>query len=116
MMTLQQAFIAAYKFLCIYFDETKDDNMIDLLSCMNPFFWADGNSLDPATYQDWLNSAKKVTNEEVLDIKQSFQVLLKFLEFHRDEFNYAPEWLIAELVAKTHDDTRWVECVAEVTN
>jgi len=114
MLTLRQAYIAAYDFLSPFYDKTKDDKLLDLLSCMNPFLWKDGGSADPATYEDWLDSAKKITNKEQLNAKQAFQIMLEFLRFHKNEFNYAPEWIITDLEKKTHNNEGWLRCVSKV--
>ena len=113
-MTLKQAYIAVYEFLSLYYEETKDDELIDLLSSMNPFLWADGDSADPAIYRDWLDLAKKVTNDKQLDAKRAYQAMIGFLKFYKKEFDYVPEWLIKDLEDEVHNMSKWLECVDTV--
>ena len=112
-MTLKQAYIAAFCFLKPYWDETKSEEIVDLLSCMNPFFWADGNSADPATFDDWQDCAVKAKIEEPLDAERAFNLMLEFLAFHRDEFAYAPQWLIGDVANRTCNSSEWLTCIAD---
>lgn len=112
-MTQRQAYIAAYYFLESYWIETKSDDLVHLLSNMNPFLWTDGYSADPATYEEWLECAKKIVDGESLDARQTFDVMLEFLKFHKEEFEFAPAWLIDDVTKKTHNSSEWLACVAD---
>jgi len=111
-MTPKQAFMATYKFLEIYYDETADNRLIDLLSGMNPLLWIDGGSADPAIYNDWLEISKKFISDEQIDAKKAFLAMFEFLVFYEKEFDYVPEWLIEDLRGKSHSTPKWLECVA----
>jgi len=111
-MTIKQAYIAAFELLVYCYNKSEGDELIDLLSCMDPYSWADGEAFDPATYEDWLNSVKVVTNDEQLTEMQAFQSMLEFLKFHERRFKFAPQWLINELEEVTYDKSKWLECIA----
>ena len=74
-MTQRQAYIAAYYFLFPYYYKTKNEDLIGLLSNMNPFLWTDGKSAVPSTYEDWLNCAARIDVEKFLNAEQAFNVM-----------------------------------------
>ena len=111
-MTQKQAYISAYFFLESYWAETKSEDLVHLLSSMNPFLWADGGSADPAIYEEWLKCSKKIAVDEPLNAEQTFNVILEFLKYYHDEFEFAPMWLIDDLIAKTCNTPKWLECVS----
>ena len=112
-MSLRQAYIAAFYFLDFhYYVEAKnDDLLIDLLSSMNPFFWTDGRPLNSAAENDWAEAAKKITDGELLDVQQAFQVMREYVKFYKTEFGFNYEWVIADITKKTYKTPKWLECV-----
>ena len=112
-MNLKQAFIATYYFLdSLYCVEIKSEELIDLLSSMNPFLWSDLNSASPVTYQDWLNCAKILEFEESINSEQAYSLMLEFLSFHYKEFNFVPMWIIEDVKGKTYKTPKWVSCIS----
>jgi len=114
-MNLRQAFIAAYYFLDIYYEETKDEAFLDIISGMNPFFWEDGGAADPATERDWENVAKSIVSGESLDSQQAFQAMYEYVKFYKTEFGFDFGWIMDGLLKKTHNSPTWLECVAKAT-
>jgi len=110
-MTLKQAFIASYLFLDIFYQETKDERFLDIISGMNPFLWADGSSADPAAIYDWAFVAKRITEEEHLSSKQSYYVMYEYVKFFKTEFGFDFDWIMEGLLKKTHNSPEWLNCV-----
>jgi len=112
-MNFKQAFIAAFYFLdARYYAEKKSGDLVHLLSNMNPFLWADGDAADPATYEEWMACAKKIAAQEPLNAEQSFNLMIAFLKFYHEEFEFAPMWIIEDVVAKTHTAPKWRDCIS----
>jgi len=112
MMNFRQAFIAAYYFLDLYYIETGDEDIADLVSDMNPFLWGDGGSADPAAEDDWEKVAKATVDGGSISPQQAFQVLYNYLKFHTVEFGFNFEWLMEDMLSKTHNTSNWAESVA----
>jgi len=113
MLNFRQAFIAAYYFLNIYYEETKNDDFLDIISGMNPFLWADGGSADPAAEKDWADVAKIIAKGESLNPQQAFQAMYGYVKFFKTEFGFDFDWIINGLLEKTHNSPKWLECVAK---
>lgn len=84
---------------------------MDLVSSMNPFFWADGSSLNSAAEDDWIDVAKSITDDESVNSQQAFQIMYEYVNFHKREFGFEYYWLLDELIEKTHQSPKWRECV-----
>ena len=112
-MDLKQSFVAAYYFLNLYYEETKHDDFLDIISGMNPFFWVDGNSADPAAEYDWAKVAKTVTNADCLSSQQAFQVMYEYVKFFKVEFGFDFDWIMDGLLRKTYNSPDWLNCVAK---
>ena len=112
--------MATFNFLDIYYSETKDDTLGMLLGSLNPFVWVDPepnnpnicSTGDPAAWEDWVGIVRKFTNKNQLDSEQAFRIMIEFLKFYKDDFDYAPGWLIEELAGKSHDTPKWLDCIA----
>jgi|GEM_PF-694979 len=115
-MTLRQSFIAAYFFLDMYYEETKNDDFLDIISGMNPFLWATGGSADPAAEYDWADVAKTVTNEKVLTKEQGFQIMYNYVEFFITEFGFDFNWILNGLSKKTSNSHDWQKCIDAAMN
>lgn len=63
MLNCYEAFKMLYYSLDYIWDETKDENLGEFCSNMNPFLWKGENSADPAVYSHF----KKLFNEKFND-------------------------------------------------
>jgi len=115
-LTLKQAFIAAFYFMDLYYIETKDDALADLLGNMNPYLWADGGSADPAAEEDWNNVAKAIKCGTQINPEQAFLLMYEYLNFHKTGLGYDVEWLMNDLAKKPHDTPEWLECITKAIN
>ena len=59
MRTARQIFIAIYWALDAAFEEFESDGLRLMLSDMNPFLWAEGESADRAVWVEYLNCFRK---------------------------------------------------------
>jgi hypothetical protein len=119
MLNFRQAYIATFNFLDSYYTETEDDTLGMLLGGMSPFTFIESESIkpntcetaDPAVWNDWVGVARKFTSEEQLDSKQTFQIMIEFLEFYETSFDYAPKWLIEDLKKDSYNINQWEMCI-----
>lgn len=76
-MKAQPEFVIAYHFLdrfkAAYAADFTED-LIDLLSSMSPYLWANGGSADPALVHDWEQAAQDHTG---------LDALIAFLQLYR---------------------------------
>ena len=104
-MTLKQAYIKVFYYLEPYYFNTKDDLMGMLLGSMNPFFFVDDKPDNPnyyltgslATWEDWMRAVRKTTEGYTLEGDQTFAIMIDFLKIKKNEFGFAPGWIIDEL-------------------
>ena len=68
-LTVQQAFLAMFNFLEIHFERLGPGEIGTVLSEIS--LLPDGGTLDPAAWDDWMNSVRKAKNGEV-DPKHKF--------------------------------------------
>ena len=103
-----------FYFLDGYYVKNKDDTLGYLLSGFNPNLWVDSMSADPAAWEDWINTAKKITSEETMTSHEAFNATREFIIFHQNEFGFDLKWLIEELNALSAESKEWLECVSKV--
>ena len=115
-MNFRQAFVAAYYFLDHCYAETKNTELVGLVSDMNPFVFADGGSADPAAISDWGNIAKNISETGDFDTEQAFQAMYEYVNFHKTEFGFDYDWVLAYLANETHKSLKWLECVSKSMN
>lgn len=112
-MNLKQAFIAAFYFLNLYYEETNNEAFLDIVSGMNPFVWEDESSADPAAERDWEAIANSITIEAYLSPQQAFQIMYEYVKFFKTEFGFNFDWIMEGLLEKTHNDPKWMQCVSK---
>jgi hypothetical protein len=87
MLTKRQAYLATFYYLDGIYDETRDENLGNLLSSMNPFLFLNSLSADPAIWIDWTMCVEKVTKKTKLSEQEAFTVMIVFLDFNQVEFS-----------------------------
>lgn len=60
-LTKEEAYLAMFQFLKQVYDQTNDNGIGSLLSCM--VLRKDGSPIDPAYEQDWIDAIKRVKPE-----------------------------------------------------
>jgi hypothetical protein len=103
--------MAMFFMLDEYWDETRHDSLAAMLGSLNPFLFEDSISADPAAFQSWVDSVKKVTGEDVLTYDEAFQASLIFLKLYQIEFGFEIGWIIDELSVASGKNERWINCV-----
>jgi hypothetical protein len=111
MLNLERSYLAMFFMLDEYWDETKHDSLAAMLGSLNPFLFKDSISADPAAFQNWVDSVKKVTDEGVLTYDEAFQASLIFLKLYQIEFGFEVGGVIDELSAMTGKNERWINCI-----
>ncbi len=60
-ITYFEAFDCMREFLEIYYNNTKSDDVGDILSTTQLSIWEDGETADPACWREWIQCIEKVT-------------------------------------------------------
>lgn len=84
-MTLKEAYIYIFRILNKYWYATHDDGLGDILSEMNPFLWKDGNSADPAAWEDWLRVVQTVTSKESITEAEAMKAMISLLKDYHEQ-------------------------------
>lgn len=63
-LTYLEAFHCMREFLEIYYNNTKSDDVGDILSATQLTLWKDGGTADPACWEEWLECIEKVIKEK----------------------------------------------------
>lgn len=112
-LNLKQAYLTTFYFLETIYDKTKDNALGGLLGAMNPYVFSDSISADPAIWDDWKLCSKKITDSALLTTNETYQVMISFLEFYKEEFGFELGELITKL-KKAPEDKNWIACVNRV--
>lgn len=77
-----ELFTVIYYWLENYYKDTSDDLIINQLSDMNPFIWAEPTSADPATYDDFCSfiNGKNITIENSLAIATEYAASIEYAD------------------------------------
>lgn len=105
-ISIKLAFLATYQLLDEYFNNSQNEKLGMLLSDMNPYLFIDSNSADPAVYYDWKNCAKKVSQKEELTNDEAFKILISFLDFNKEYYNYQVETILDDITLPFYQN-RW---------
>ncbi len=106
MLTKRQAYLATFYYLDRIYDETRDENLGNLLSSMNPFLFLNSLSADPAIWIDWTMCVEKVTKKTKLSEQEAFTAMIVFLDFNQVEFSVDFSPIINE-VQNAGADANW---------
>lgn len=63
-LTCFEAFNCMREFLEIYYNNTKSDDVGDILSATQLSLWEDGLTADPASWEEWLECVEKVKSDK----------------------------------------------------
>ena len=110
-LSIQQSYLAMFYLLDMFYWITKDDCLGSLLGGFNPYLFVGGMSADPAAWDDWINSVKKISDEELLTSKEAFLCTVEFVRFHKDEFGFELGWLIDGINAMSEDNEKWTASI-----
>jgi hypothetical protein len=105
-ITLRQSYLAAFQILDEIFDDTKNEQLGNFLSGMNPYLFTDSISADPATWHEWVSCANKVQNGGVLTADNAFQTLISFLRFNEEQYGYRTNMILDEMQNPSYQK-RW---------
>lgn len=96
-LNLKQGYLAMFYLLDEYYwKPTQDDSLAMILSSLSPFIFIDCMSADPACWQEWQETAKKITNKDFMTVDDVLKTSIAFLKLYSNDF-YKIEWLIVEL-------------------
>jgi len=96
-----------------YYRDTKDDCLGSLLGGFNPNLFIGSMSADPAAWNDWKISVKKITTNEFLTFDETLQAIKIFVVFHKETFGFNLVWLIDKLNLISVDDIMWSTIVKQ---
>ena len=88
-----ELFTLIYFWLSRYYKDATDDRIINQLSEMNPFIWADIGSADPAVYIEYCAflGARKISLENSLSIAKDYVKTIDYVDVTAAFENIDPE-------------------------
>jgi len=108
MLDLKQSYLTMYSLLNdLYWEKTKNDSLGGMLSSLNPYIYANWITADPAAWEDWIDSVKKITDAEFLTHKEALQASIVFLEFYMTEFGFEIGWILDDIKNMSSDNEIW---------
>lgn len=77
-----ELFTVIYYWLDNYYKDTADDLIINQLSDMNPFIWAEATSADPAVYDEYCTFIKEkdITLENSLAVAKEYAASIEYAD------------------------------------
>lgn len=113
MLTKEQAFMAAFKYLDKIYDLEPNETLGDLLSSMNPYLFTNSRSADPAIWTDWEMCINNITNSDDVTEVEAFQAMISFLNFNQQEFGYDLKNILKDITNK-YNSQEWIEAIRSV--
>ena len=81
-MTLKEAYIYMYATLEAYWERTHDEEVGDLVTDFDLWFYKDEKPLDPASWQEWIEAVHEITNNESIDKIETLKAIDALLATH----------------------------------
>jgi len=112
----KQSYVAAFLFLCKYYERTKLNDLGGMLGCMSPYLWSGGMPIDITMYDDWVEifNNKHSSNEEVSFV-ECLEIMITYVEFKIEEmhlnFESLPQFLKDLLSGKEQYNNIWTEWI-----
>lgn len=86
-LTTNEAYIYAYNFLSDLYFQNLDDDLGGFLGSMSPEIWIGENSGDEYLYNQWTTISNKISGSKKITLKESFLIMVKFLNMQYEEFD-----------------------------
>lgn len=87
-LTINEAYIYAYNFLSNLYFQNLNNDLGGFLGSMSPEIWIGENSGDEYLYTQWATIANKISSsKKKLTLKESFLIMIKFLNKQYEEFD-----------------------------
>ena len=88
-MTSKQGFYLMFYLLDqMYWENTENDTLGNMLSSMNPDLFEGGVSADPAYWEDWQEMIAEAGMKDPLTVEQVLEIIQRFLAFYRQTFEF----------------------------
>ena len=117
-MNLEQAYRVIFNFLLNYYSETYDEGLGDLLSSMHLDTFINNSpepmSADPIVWEDWEDTASKITDKNYLSSEEAYRAMIKFLQPYNDKWGFEIQWIIDILSRESHNSEKWVKLINKV--
>jgi len=117
-LNIKQAYLAMFYLLDEHFWETtKNDSLGGLLGSLDPCLsvgmriFGGNNPAFPATWQDWLESVRKISDSDLLSNEESFQSIVIFLKLYMTEFGFEIGWILDEMKNISLNHEIWLSSV-----
>jgi len=112
MLDMKQGYLTMFYMLDDhYWEKTKNDSLGGMLSDLSPHIFVGCISADPAAWDDWINSVKKITEAELLTDKEALQASIVFLEFYMTEFGFEIGWIVDDIKSMSSDNEMWLSSI-----
>ena len=76
-----------FRLLDEFYKSSNDECLGNLLSGFNPFLFSDEKTADPAAWDDWMSTVKKITDKDSLNEREAFFAACEFVKFHQEGMN-----------------------------
>ena len=112
LLNKEQSYLVMYFLLRDYYWETtKNDSLGGMLGDLSPYIAEGYISADPAAWEDWIDSVKKVSDNNLLKHEEALQAIIVFLEFYMTEFGFNIGWILEDIINLSHKRKEWMSFV-----
>lgn len=111
-LSKKEAYGFTYNFLSsLYFQNLNDDlRGGGFLGSMSPEIWTDKNSGDINLYNQWLKIANEISSFPTLTLKESFLIMIKFLNIQYELFDeVCVKNLVDEIASNKKYFKKWIK-------
>jgi hypothetical protein len=112
LLDIKQAYLTMYFMLdAYYWEKTKSDSLGGMLGDLSPYMAKGYISADPAAWEDWIDSVKKISNADLLTHDEVFQVIIVFLDFYMSEFGFDIGVILEDIKNMSIKSDTWLSFV-----
>ncbi len=81
-------FISMYLLLNAIYRQQPEENLVVVLSDLNPYIWKDEMPADPATWDDICEFYEEVKSSSETEFDAAYYTCMKFLRQYEEEWDY----------------------------
>lgn len=99
-ITLKQSYLAAFQVLDEIFNDTRNRELGNFLSGMNPYLFSDLMPADPAMWYEWASCVEKMNKCGLYESNDVLAALNMLLQVNQQYYNYEVNKLIQSITEK----------------
>lgn len=113
-MTSKQGYYLMFYLLDqMYWENTENDTLGNILSSMNPYLFMEDVSADPAYWEDWQEMIAEAGMKEPLTVEQVLEIIQRFLAFYRQNFGFNLQAIEKRIKQMDKEDTLLKQCMEQ---